>query len=120
MSELRTNRIVPRDGLVSTTTSAGGIIQVKHTMFINALFNAEEFAKEPNETCTRILLSLLVGVIVTLKPLSTIVDDAVLNLLVKVPCLTCIIPPLLPDGSPSLGTIRLVLSSDIMLIPPLM
>lgn len=33
MSELRTNRIVPRDGLVSTTTSAGGIIQVKHTIF---------------------------------------------------------------------------------------
>jgi len=33
MSELRTNRIVPRDGLVSTTTSAGGVIQVKHTIF---------------------------------------------------------------------------------------
>ena len=33
MSELRTNRIVPRDGLVSTTTSSGGIIQVKHTIF---------------------------------------------------------------------------------------
>ena len=33
MSELRTNRIVPRDGLVSTTTSGGGIIQVKHTIF---------------------------------------------------------------------------------------
>ena len=33
MSELRTNRIVPRDGLTSTTTSAGGIIQVKHTIF---------------------------------------------------------------------------------------
>ena len=33
MSELSTNRIVPRDGLTSTTTSAGGIIQVKHTIF---------------------------------------------------------------------------------------
>ena len=33
MSELRTNRIVPRDGLVSTTTSGGGVIQVKHTIF---------------------------------------------------------------------------------------
>ena len=33
MSELRTNRIVPRDGLTSTTTSAGGIIKVKHTIF---------------------------------------------------------------------------------------
>ena len=33
MSELRTNRIVPRDGLVSTSTSGGGVIQVKHTIF---------------------------------------------------------------------------------------
>ncbi len=29
MSELRTNRIVPRDGLVSGTGIGGGIIQVK-------------------------------------------------------------------------------------------
>ena len=33
MSELRTNRIVPRDGLVSGTGVGGGIIQVKHTTF---------------------------------------------------------------------------------------
>ena len=31
MSELRTNRIVPRDGLVSGTGIGGGIIQVKST-----------------------------------------------------------------------------------------
>ena len=30
MSELRTNRIVPRDGLVSSTGKGGGIIQVVH------------------------------------------------------------------------------------------
>ena len=33
MSELRTNRIVPRDGLVSGTGIGGGIIQVKNTLF---------------------------------------------------------------------------------------
>ena len=33
MAELRTNRIVPRDGLTSGTFSGGGIIQVKHTAF---------------------------------------------------------------------------------------
>ena len=32
MSELRTNRIVPRDGLVSGTFNGGGIIQVKQTL----------------------------------------------------------------------------------------
>ena len=32
MSELRTNRIVPRDGLVSGTGIAGGIIQIKQTI----------------------------------------------------------------------------------------
>ena len=32
MSELRTNRIVPRDGLVSGTGIGGGIIQVKQTI----------------------------------------------------------------------------------------
>ena len=31
MSELRTNRIVPRDGLVSGTGIGGGVIQVKNT-----------------------------------------------------------------------------------------
>ena len=36
-----------------------------------------------------------------------------------VPKTTCITPPLLPEGSPSLGTIRLVLNSDIMLNTPL-
>ena len=33
MSELRTNRIVPRDGLVSGTGKAGGVIQVRNTTF---------------------------------------------------------------------------------------
>ena len=32
MSELRTNRIVPRDGLVPGTFNGGGIIQVKQTL----------------------------------------------------------------------------------------
>ena len=32
MSELRTNRIVPRDGLVSGTGIGGGIIQIKQTI----------------------------------------------------------------------------------------
>ena len=31
---------------------------------------------------------------------------------------TCMTPPLAPDTSPSLGTIRLVLNSDIMLNTP--
>ena len=30
MSELRTNRIIPRDGLVSGTGVGGGVIQVKN------------------------------------------------------------------------------------------
>ena len=33
MSELRTNRIVPRDGLTSGTFSGGGVIQVKQTVY---------------------------------------------------------------------------------------
>ena len=33
MSELRTNRIIPRDGLTSGTFNGGGVIQVKHTAF---------------------------------------------------------------------------------------
>ena len=32
MSELRTNRIIPRDGLVSGTGIGGGIIQIKQTI----------------------------------------------------------------------------------------
>ena len=32
MSELRTNRIIPRDGLTSGTGAAGGIIQIKQTI----------------------------------------------------------------------------------------
>tara|TARA_B100002019_G_scaffold289818_1_gene306227 strand:+ start:651 stop:1175 length:525 start_codon:yes stop_codon:yes gene_type:complete len=32
MSELRTNRIIPRDGLTSGTGIAGGIIQIKQTI----------------------------------------------------------------------------------------
>ena len=32
MSELRTNRIVPRDGLTTGTFNGGGIIQVKQTV----------------------------------------------------------------------------------------
>ena len=67
MSELRTNRIIPRDGLPSG--SSGGIIQVV-------------FAQTNTEFTT------------------------------------CIIPPLAPDTIPSLGMIRLVLNSDIMLRPP--
>ena len=31
MSELRTNRIIPRDGLTSGTGVGGGVIQVKST-----------------------------------------------------------------------------------------
>ena len=33
MSELRTNRIVPRDGLTSGTNNGGGIIQVRNIMY---------------------------------------------------------------------------------------
>tara|TARA_A100001035_G_scaffold11773_1_gene8246 strand:+ start:399 stop:947 length:549 start_codon:yes stop_codon:yes gene_type:complete len=33
MSELRTNRIIPRDGLVSGTNNGGGIIQVRNIMY---------------------------------------------------------------------------------------
>ena len=32
MSELRTNRIIPRDGLTSGTGIGGGIIQIKQTI----------------------------------------------------------------------------------------
>ncbi len=40
MSELRTNRIVPRDGLVSGTGIGGGIIQVKSTTKTDAFQKA--------------------------------------------------------------------------------
>jgi len=39
MSELRTNRIVPRDGLVSGTGIGGGIIQIKSTTVTAGTFN---------------------------------------------------------------------------------
>ena len=42
MSELRTNRIVPRDGLVSGTGIGGGIIQVKSTTITNTFDNDQE------------------------------------------------------------------------------
>ena len=32
MSELRTNRIIPRDGLTSGTYNAGGIIQIRQSL----------------------------------------------------------------------------------------
>ena len=40
MSELRTNRIIPRDGLTSGTGIAGGIIQMK-TNYITAAFTTQ-------------------------------------------------------------------------------
>ena len=39
MSELRTNRIVPRDGLTSGTYSGGGIIQVKQAVKTDVSFS---------------------------------------------------------------------------------
>ena len=39
MSELRTNRIVPRDGLVSGTGGGGGIIQVRNNIITSASNN---------------------------------------------------------------------------------
>ena len=42
MSELRTNRIVPRDGLVSGTGIGGGIIQVKSATITNTFDNDQE------------------------------------------------------------------------------
>ena len=42
MSELRTNRIVPRDGLVSGTGVGGGIIQVKSATITNTFDNDQE------------------------------------------------------------------------------
>ena len=43
MSELRTNRIVPRDGLVSGTGIGGGIIQVKSATITNTFDNDHIF-----------------------------------------------------------------------------
>jgi len=40
MSELRTNRIIPRDGLTSGTYSGGGIIQVKQAVKTDADFSS--------------------------------------------------------------------------------
>ena len=56
MSELRTNRIVPRDGLISGTGIGGGIIQVKSTT-ITSGFNSD------SETFTDVT-----GVTVTITP----------------------------------------------------
>ena len=53
MSELRTNRIVPRDGLVSGTGIGGGIIQVKSTTITNTFDNDQEtFADVTGVTVT--------------------------------------------------------------------
>ena len=53
MSELRTNRIVPRDGLVSGTGIGGGIIQVKSTTITNYFTNdSETFADVTGVTVT--------------------------------------------------------------------
>ena len=62
MAELRTNRIVPRDGLVSTTTSSGGIIQVKHTIF--------------SSTYSRATSSYNFGAIVTSDPITPTRSDS--------------------------------------------
>ena len=45
MSELRTNRIVPRDGLVSGTGVGGGIIQIKQTVVSVHTFNTTSTSK---------------------------------------------------------------------------
>ena len=41
MSELRTNRIVPRDGLPSGTNNGGGIIQVRNIMYTDIFSSSE-------------------------------------------------------------------------------
>ena len=65
------------------------------------------------------LVSDLVGVMVAVN---TSTSEELLTVMVepvaKEKKTTCMTPPLAPDTSPSLGTIRLVLNSDIMLIPP--
>ena len=53
MSELRTNRIVPRDGLISGTGIGGGIIQVKSATITNTFDNDQEtFADVTGVTVT--------------------------------------------------------------------
>ena len=53
MSELRTNRIVPRDGLTSGTGIGGGIIQVKSATITNTFDNDQEtFADVTGVTVT--------------------------------------------------------------------
>ena len=42
MSELRTNRIVPRDGLISGTFNGGGIIQVKQTLKTDSFYTTSQ------------------------------------------------------------------------------
>ena len=69
MSELRTNRIVPRDGLVSGTGKAGGVIQVvSATITDTATVSCVSAFADSNVTCSitptrsdsKILLSLSV------------------------------------------------------------
>ena len=55
MSELRTNRIVPRDGLTSGTGIGGGIIQVKSVTYTtqDSITNQNSFiSKGPSATIT--------------------------------------------------------------------
>jgi len=53
MSELRTNRIIPRDGLTSGTGIGGGIIQVKSATITNTFDNdSETFADITGVTVT--------------------------------------------------------------------
>ena len=56
MSELRTNRIVPRDGLVSGTYSGGGIIQVKQAVVTSV------------ESTTSSTFSVIPGLSVSITP----------------------------------------------------
>ena len=69
MSELRTNRIVPRDGLVSGTGVGGGVIQVKNTTFTDIeTISCNSSFEDTSITCSitptradsKILLSLSV------------------------------------------------------------
>tara|TARA_B100000427_G_scaffold80953_1_gene66173 strand:- start:542 stop:1087 length:546 start_codon:yes stop_codon:yes gene_type:complete len=53
MSELKTNRIVPRDGLTSATGTGGGIIQVKSATITNTFnMDSETFADVTGVTVT--------------------------------------------------------------------
>ena len=69
MSELRTNRIVPRDGLVSGTGKAGGVIQVRNATVTDIeTISANSSWEDTSITCSitptrsdsKILLSLSV------------------------------------------------------------